>query len=276
MKLCGHTMGTPEKDIYEAISFFGELGLDGIEVRCADNGQMDLETIGDDEVARIAEHARAAGVAVACLTPYYRDFSSPEATEATLAGYRRTCEIARALDCGLVRAISSNRPADGPERQGFVDAAVAGTRRAGDIAAEYGVRLAVETHSGQLTFSAAESAEFIAAVDHPAVGVLWDCYWTYVADEISVPEALEILGDRIIHVHAKNIKYDADGERQTTLLDDGLLDWCEIVAGLKSIGHGGYISDEYEKFWRPQLPEPEVGMKRNAAVLRGCMDGGQR
>jgi len=65
MKLCGHTMGTPDKDIFEAISFFAELGLDGIEVRCADNGQMDIETITDDEVARIADHAKSEGVAVA-------------------------------------------------------------------------------------------------------------------------------------------------------------------------------------------------------------------
>ncbi len=39
----------------------------------------------------------------------------------------------------------------------------------------------------------------------------------------------------------------------------------------RSIGYDGYISDEYEKFWKPDLPEPEVGMKRNAEVLRRCL-----
>ena len=55
MKLCGHTMGTPDKDIFEAISFFAELGLDGIEVRCADNGQMDIETITDDLTGKLLD-----------------------------------------------------------------------------------------------------------------------------------------------------------------------------------------------------------------------------
>ncbi len=271
MKLCGHTMGTPDKDIFEAISFFAELGLDGIEVRCADNGQMDIETITDDEVARIGDHARAEGLAVACLTPYYRDFTTPEATEATLLGYGRACEIAQGLDCGLVRAISSAWPAGNIERAEMFDLATTGMKRAGDIAADHGVALAIETHSGQLTFSAAESAEFVQAIDHPAVGVLWDCFWTYAADRISVQDALTLIGPHIIHVHAKNIKHDEEGGRKTTLLDDGELDWCEIVAGLAGIGYTGYISDEYEKFWKPEMAEPEIGMARNAEVLRDCL-----
>lgn len=271
MKLCGHTMGTPDRDIFEAISFFAELGLDGIEVRCADNGQMDMATITDAEVARIADHARAEGVSVACLTPYYRDFTTPEATETTLAGYRRACEIAEALDCGLVRAISSGWPVEGFERADIFECAVAGMKRAGDIAASRGVRLAIETHFGQLTFSATESAEFVEAIDHPAVGVLWDYFWTYVADRISVQDALDLIGPHVIHVHAKNIKFDEEGGRQTTLLDDGELDWCEVVAGLAGIGYTGYISDEYEKFWKPEMAEPEIGMKRNAEVLRDCL-----
>lgn len=272
MKLCGHTMGTPKLDIYGAISLFAELGLEGVEVRCAENGQMNLETITDDEVARIADHARAADIEVACLTPYYRDFTTPEATEQTLAGYRRACQIGRALGCGLVRAISSNWPIAGMERADLFQRAVAGMKRAGDIAADHGVRLAVETHSGQLTFSAAESAEFVQAIDHPAVGVLWDHYWTYVADRVSVADALDLIGPRVIHVHAKNVRFDAEGKRDTVLLDEGEIDWCEVVSGLAGIGYEGFICDEYEKFWRPEeLPEPEVGMRRNADLLRACL-----
>jgi len=265
-------MGTPKLNIFEAISFFAELGLQGIEVRCADNGQMNLETITDDEVSRIAEHAQAQGIAIACLTPYYRDFTTPEATEQTLASYRRACAVAQALGCGLVRAISSNWPIEGMTRAELFERAVAGMRRAGDIAADHGVRLAVETHFGQLTFTAAESAEFVQAVDHPAVGVLWDHYWTYVAERISVADALDLIGPYVVHVHAKNVRFDAAGNRETVLLDEGEIDWCVVVRALAAIGYEGYICDEYEKFWRPEeLPEPEIGMKRNAELLRACL-----
>ncbi len=248
MKLCGHTMGTPDKDIYEAIDFFAELGLDGIEVRCADNGQMDLETITADEVARIREHAEKAGIAFACLTPYYRDFMTPEAAEKTLADYELACSIAQDLNCPIVRAISGTWPQEGYERAEVFEKTATGLRHAADLAADHGVRLAVETHKGQLTFSAAEAVEFTEAVDHPAVGVLWDHYWVHVAGQEDFQQALELLAPHVIHVHAKNIRFHEDGSHETVLLDEGELDWCEIVQGLADIGYDGYISDEYEKY----------------------------
>ena len=32
MKLAGHTMGTPEYTLFEAVDLFADMGLDGIEV----------------------------------------------------------------------------------------------------------------------------------------------------------------------------------------------------------------------------------------------------
>ncbi len=272
MKLCGHTMGMPGKDIFESISFCAELGLDGIEVRCAENGQMHLEALSADDVARIRDHASEEGVEFACLTPYYRDFMSDEAAAATLDGYRLACGIARELSCPTVRAISGAWPLEGYERREVFARTVAGMKQAAPIAADNGVTLAVETHGGHLAFSAAETVEFVEAIDHPAVRVLWDHYWVHVRGEEDVEEALRLLAPWIWHVHAKNVRFDEQGDRHTVLVDEGELDWCEIVAGLAAIGYEGYISDEYEKFWHPEeLPEPEVGMKRNADSLRECI-----
>lgn len=272
MKLCGHTMGMPDMDIFQSISFCAELGLEGIEVRCAENGQMHLEALRPEDVARIRDHAQAEGVAFACLTPYYRDFMTPEATTATLSGYRLVCRIAADLNCPVVRAISGTWPQPGYTREQVFERTVAGMREAGKIAADHGVTLAVETHGGQLAFSAAETLQFVQAVDHPAVRVLWDPYWVYVRGEETVDEMIGLLSEWIVHVHAKNVRFDEKGERHTVLLDEGELDWYEIIAGLAAIGYQGYISDEYEKFWHPEeLPAPEVGMTHNRDVLRACL-----
>lgn len=273
MKLCGHTMGMPKKDIFESISFCAELGLEGIEVRCAENGQMHLEALTADDIARIRDHAAAEGVAIACLTPYYRDFMTDEAAAATLDSYRLACGIARELGCGLVRAISGVWPQADRERREVFERSVAGYREAAVIAADHGVTLAVETHGGQLTFSAAESREFVEAVDHPALGVLWDPYWVRVRGEEDLAQTIDLIGPRIVHVHAKNVRFDADGTRHTVMIDEGELDWCAILAALADLGYDGYISDEYEKFWHPEeLPEPEVGMAHNRDVLRACLE----
>lgn len=274
MRLCGHTMGMPGKDIFESISFCAELGLDGIEVRCAENGQMHIEALTDDEMAGIREHAQAEGISFACLTPYYRDFMDDAAAEATLEGYRIACEIARELGCPTVRAISGQWPQEGRERAEVFERTVAGMQEAAVIAADNGVRLATETHRGQLTWSAAEAVEFAEAVGHEAVGVLYDAYWVHVRGEESFEEAVEMLAPWIVHVHAKDCARDDDGSSHTTLMDEGEMDWGGIIRQLKGIGYEGWISDEYEKIWHPErLPEPEVGMKHNAEALRRHIAG---
>ena len=53
IKFSGHTMGAPGRDIYECIRLFKEIGYDGIEVRVANNGQIDAETITNEEAEKI-------------------------------------------------------------------------------------------------------------------------------------------------------------------------------------------------------------------------------
>ncbi len=272
MKLSGHTMGMPDRDIFEAISLCAEIGLDGIEVRCAEDGQMHLEELGPDDVARIRDHAQDEGIEFACLTPYYRDFMDDVAKEATLDGYRLACGIARELGCPTVRAITGQWPLEGHEREEVFARTVSGMKEAGLIARHNGVKLACETHRGHLTWSAQQAVEFVEAVDSESVGVLWDHYWVHVCGEETLDEALALLSPWVVHVHAKDVRWDEEGNAHATLLGEGELDWCQIINRLKTIGYEGYISDEYEKFWHPEaFPEPEIGMRRNAELLRRCI-----
>lgn len=270
MKLCGHTMGTPDLDIYGAIDLFGDLGLEGIEVRCAEDGHINLETLTQDEAARIRRHAAAGGLQVACLTPYYRDFSSEAAREATLAGLRLAAQAAGWLDCGLVRILGGVWPAEGLTQREAWDRTVAGLREAADIIGGAGARLAVENHSGSLAMSAADTARLVQAVDHPRVGILFDYYWNLIAGDDDPAEAVRAQAPHIIHCHVKNLVWEGDRPR-TTLLDEGVIDWRRAIACLAEAGYGGFLSDEYEKHWKPDLPEPQVGMARNARHLRSCL-----
>lgn len=273
MKIAGHTMGMPDMDIFEAISFCAEIGLDGIEVRCAENGQMHLEALQPDDVKRIRDHARAEGVEFACLTPYYRDFVTDAAKQATLDGFLLACGIARELECPHVRAIAGQWPIEGHEREEVFARTVSGYKEAGLIAMDNGVKLACETHKGYLTWSATEMAEFIGAVDMETVGVLWDHYWVTVRGEETMEEALSLLSPWLLHVHAKQLQRNEDGTPHAAMVaEDGEIDWCAIINRLKVAGYEGYISDEYEKFWHPEnYPPTEVGMEQDAEFLRECI-----
>ena len=37
MKIAGHTMGTPDLSVPQAIDLFADIGLEGIEIICTDN-----------------------------------------------------------------------------------------------------------------------------------------------------------------------------------------------------------------------------------------------
>ena len=178
--------------------------------------------------------------------------------------------MARDLACPLVRAHGG--PTIPPDQDPEVarDTIADGLRQVGDYAARHGVRIAVETHGGSATHSVAEIADMMRRVAHPMVGVLLDIAWTYRAGEESVDELLELLGEHILHCHVKDFPgpgRDGDFHLQK-LPGSGCLPWREMLAGLVAGGYQGYLCDEYEKFWKPELPEPEVWFPESQRAMR--------
>lgn len=271
MKLCGHTMGTPDRSIFEAIEFFASLGLDGIEIRCAADGHLDPETVDPFRLELIANAAHREGLAIVCLTPYYKDFSSPEATEATLDGIHRTCIVAQHLECRLVRASGGIWPMGEREREDLWECTRVGLQKAADIAIQHNVRLALENHSSTLTQTAADTVAMVQQVDRPNFGILMDHFWVVAAGQEDPLDAVRLQAPYVLHCHVKNLEW-VDGKPQATFLDEGEIDWLPVLRILEEHGYDGHLSDEYEKFWRPDLPEPEEGMVRNARYLRETLE----
>lgn len=271
MKLCGHTMGTPDKSIFEAMEFFASLGLEGIEIRCAADGHLDPETADPFRLEMIAHAAHRAGIVIACLTPYYKDFSSLEATAATVNGLRQTCLAAEHLECRLVRASGGIWPAQNREREDIWDRTCYGLQQAADIAIQHGVRLALENHAGTLTQTAADMVAMVQQVDRPNFGILMDHFWVVAAGQEDPLEAVALQAPHVLHCHMKNLVW-VDGKPRASSLDEGEIDWLPVLRILREHGYDGYLSDEYEKFWRPDLPEPEEGMARNANYLRQILE----
>lgn len=271
MKLCGHTMGTPDKGIFEAIEFFARLGYEGIEIRCAADGHLDPEITDLFRVEMIAEAAHRAGLRIVCLTPYYKDFVTPEAAEASLEGLHKTFKLAQDLECRLVRVIGGVWPQTRWDKEYVWERTALGLQQAADIAIQYGVRLVLENHAGTLTQTAADTVAMIQAIERPNVGILLDYFWLVAAGQEDPLEAVRLQAPYVLHCHCKGLKRLPDGAVQATFLDEGEIDWLPVLQILKEYGYQGYLSDEYEKFWRPELPPPEEGMARNAAYLRACL-----
>lgn len=273
MKLCGHTMGVPKMDIFAAIDFFVEVGYEGIEIRCNHDGHLNPEKYDSSFGKKISERAKEKGMEVVCLTSYYMDLVSEEVREEVLKGYKNVIRIASELDCKIVRYKGVLPPEGISYEEAFARTASA-LREAAEFARDLGVFICVENHDGSLTQGAKQTLKMIREIDMDNVRVIFDYAFIDlfgVKDE-DIDSSIKILGPYIKHVHIKDHIINREtGELKKILLGEGNIDLKRILQGLKSIGYDGFLCDEYEKFWEPYFPEPEVGMRKNFRYLKSLL-----
>lgn len=290
MRLAGHTLGTPEQTVPEALALFADAGLDAAEVIYQD-GYRSALPLRD---RRSAEEARRAsedlGIPIIGLTPYATGINALEEGQWRTAvdEFRGAIEIAQAVGADRVRVYAGSWHPGDRGHEAHWDRLVAALGTLAPEAAGAGVRLCVENHFGTMTQSAAETARLVREVDHEAVRVLYDqANLTFTHDE-AYEEALRIQGELVGHVHVKDLVFtDPDAPFQASetarvaaseravrsrVVGEGVVPWPGILASLAALGYDDVISLEYEYRWHPQdLPEPAVGFARSAAAVRAAL-----
>ena len=143
-------------------------GYDAVELRrtdfkrCFDAGMTN---------AQVLDLIRKGGIPVGVLgVEYGWLFATGDESKRLFKGFRESCENAVALGCNML--MSAPGPVSGP-----IGGAIKYLREAGDIAAEYGLRLAIEFNSQhEVLNSLAVLTELITGADKPNCGYLIDAY----------------------------------------------------------------------------------------------------
>ena len=267
MKFAGHTMGTPGLDVFEAIDLIAEAGMDGIEFRSAADGVIHEESFTPELGERVREHARRAGLEICSVCPYYQDYLA--AREETLTGVRLAIDMAAALGCPVVRISGGRDRHEGLTAEQARGALADALKEVGDYAADNGVTGAIETHVGTLCYTSAQTLDVIERAAHPAIRVCLD--WAFIAQagDDTVESCFERLAPYIVHVHAKDFVGRGPDDRQgrQAILGEGDLGWDRVIRELVAIGYEGYLSDEFEKHWKRDLPEPADWFPRSRAAM---------
>jgi sugar phosphate isomerase/epimerase len=143
-------------------------GWDAIELRRIDFDRAEAD--GQSE-AQVIDLVRQSGLAVSAVGVMHGwMLAEADERERLLAIFERSCAAAAALGCPRVMS-----PVD--RGRGELGRAAANVARVSDIAARYGVKLALEFNSQAEQFNTLESArEVLAAAAHPACGLLLDTY----------------------------------------------------------------------------------------------------
>jgi L-ribulose-5-phosphate 3-epimerase len=227
------------QDLDVALRVCESLGVETVELRTIDGAQLvdhDAAT-----VRRIDSAIRSGGFACAVIdTPCLKAAPVGEpVSEAEWTSLRRGLELAAALGAGTVRVFGGARPREAASFGARWTADV--LARAIDLAAEAGVRVALEIEWECAVATRSEAADVLAAMPVDGLGIVWDPgnegRFTGAA---TAPDGDAAVRDRIVHVHVK----DVDDRGEWTRVGSGLVDWPGELRRLADDGYDGLLSLE--------------------------------
>ena len=242
MKLSYTTLSVQDRTIGEAVEIASAHGLEGIELRGRGDSHVSPESTFS-YAAHVRELVREHKLAVPCLTAYTR-FHQP-----TAAAVRE--EVDRMMD--MVRLAEfleapCLRVFMGPVLESVSlsqagQIAIEGLQYASKRLENSPVRLVIETHDS------AKDGRTLARMlkDVPSnIGVLLDIIHPWDMGE-EIRKTWEMIGERIYHVHIKDISRTLENGRIYCPIGQGLLPVESTVRWLEGKGYQGFYSLEWEK-----------------------------
>lgn len=247
-------------DLDVALNAMAHSGMTGAELRVV-SGKNVID-LTDDEVewarARVEAHGmRVLSIAsplLKCVLPdapplddrFQQDVFGSTYTFADQPRLtRRAFEIAERAGAGIIRVFSYWRTID-PAR-GY-DRIAEALRQLADQALERGVVIGLENEHACNVGTGAEAARMLAAVEHPALKLIWDPANAFILGETPYPAGYAVLPvSRLVHVHAKDCVMS--GLKPVWgPLGEMSIDWTGQVAALARDHYQGAIS--LETHWR--------------------------
>jgi len=267
MNLGFSTLGCPAWPLEHAIAQAEEIGFEGIELRVLDGEIITPKQIRM-QTARITRAFRCSNVKLAVLD------SSVALSSSSVAERRKQEEdllawidVAQSLGVERIRVFGGRRP-EGVTLPQAVRNVAESCNRVAPVAESAGVLIAIETHDD---FSrAAVTSQALALVDSPSVGAVWDTLHTTRHGEAPT-KVLELMADRILHVHVKDAKIRSTDDVTHVLEGRGDVPNREAISLLRQHGYDDWLMLEWEKQWHPDIEEPEVAFPYCYRALREYM-----
>ena len=286
--IAGHTMGTPEYTVCEAIELFHKIGADGAEIVVQDGYRSGLPTQCSQEILeQVKRCAQENHIQIIALTPYNSYFNSldEEVRRKEIAAIEDVIGYCEYLGAKYIRIYSGNLTAgDTDHLEERWAKLVESLRELGDKAAAKGVTLVVENHFNTMAVSAKQGAKLMQDVDHPAVRILYDQANLTFTENEDYEEAIRTQQQYVAYMHVKDlvfkegvaftssdVAHPKEEERNvyTRIVGEGVLKWPEILRMVKACGYDGWLSLEYERRWHPDdIPDASIGMKKSLEYLR--------
>jgi L-ribulose-5-phosphate 3-epimerase len=223
-------------------------GFEAIEIRLGT--QITLGTT-KDELKRIHDAARDAGIAIASLWPslFLRanpiNSPDPAVRDRGAEAIRKSVEFATSLECDELLIVPGGVRWEKASRSGYQDTwdrTTAALKKVVPFAEQSKVTLGIENLNNRFLLSPLEMRTYVEQFRSPSVQCHFD-----VGNGItfSFPQDwILTLGKHIRRVHLKDFKSDKRGGGNYVPLTEGDIDWKEVMAALVKTGYQGFIAPE--------------------------------
>jgi len=267
MKLAFSTLGCPNWELREIVATARNLGYDGVELRAV-GGTLDLLGRAEFAPAQLAATRASfeeAGLEICCVDTscvFHSTDASERANQIKIA--LAHAEMAAKLGAALIR-VFPDKIESGAGREETRDWIAASLRELAEGTPD-GVEIGLETHGD---FARAEyAAEIVSLANHPKVRLIWDVANSAAAGD-EIQHAARVVQPHLAHVHLRDAKPVAGSEHWLPVLaGDGRVSFAEAVATLGALNYDGFVSFEWEKFWHPEIEEPEIALPDFIKAIR--------
>ena len=243
-----------------ALGAMADLGMTFAELRVV--GGKNIIDHSDTEIDEVRAKVEARGMRVLSIASPVLKCTLPDAPPvaphiqqdmfSSASGFddqprlaRRAFEIADRMGARVVRVFSFWRTID-PDA--CFERVASALRELADEAQKRNLIVGIENEHACNIATGAETAQLLAAVDHPALQVIWDPANAFVTGETPYPQGYAHLPlPRIVHVHAKDCTVSDHAPAWGPLGEMGI-DWRGQLSALARDGYRGTIS--LETHWK--------------------------
>lgn len=225
------------KDHLPVLKALKKAGYDGVEVPLFEGMPEHYEWLGGE-----LDKLGLGRTSVSVLGPGHNPLASSKTEQkAALARAKWAIDCNAALGSQILGGpmhselgYFSGNPATTQER----NRAISFHRNAGDYAAQKNVRFALEAlnrFESYLVTTMQELADYLDAVDHPAIKGMYDTFHSNIEEKDPVA-AIKAIKRHMIHVHVSENDRGTPGR--------GHVPWAETYAGLKAAKYEGWMTIE--------------------------------
>jgi sugar phosphate isomerase/epimerase len=298
----------PDLSLADVVDFAAEEGFDCVELMCWPKGRadrryagvthLDVTQLDAAEAGRIRELVAASGLEISGLG-YYPNPLAPDAEEAATCvdHLKRVIRAAGLLEVRQVNTFVGRDPARSVEDNWRAFETVWPPLVA--FAEAEGVRIGIENcpmyftadewpGGKNLAYSPALWRRMFEAIPSPHFGLNYDPSHL-VWQQMDYLRPLRTFADRILHVHAKDVRVDRDRLDEVGILAHpleyhapklpGLGDvaWGRFFSVLTDTGYRGAVCIEVEdRAYEGSLDGRKAALRQSASFLRQFMPPGQR